>query len=383
MGPRDAYDLRPSPLEEHFRARYVIPSPEALLAASSELPVRHDRLWAIVPMAEQQPALAETVARAAHYLSSRLPRGRVLFLDGGSCRENVAAARAGGAIVLEQDTIFDAIDWGRLLPILNLRRRPVGRSGQGFNVFAAHIALAALGMRDDDLVFQCDADVQNYEELAPLERLLSAWSLEANVRHAKLAQPGRNNEMTMAARAMQQLFYCLELSWVPSTVKQLARDVFMALAPDKWLTCGLYIVTGAVVRSRPFASGYLDAMMQAIWATSARECGWRNIRYVECPVRCRDSVNTSTKETLILSSVALHLQSIVMHGIAPHEWDPGLITQLNCGMMPRLCDIPEIGDAAGPVAIHHIDQDRLIPSVDALCEAKIIDLARVKRIIDG
>ena len=381
-GGRDAHERRPSPLDEHFRARYVTPSPQTLLAGSSELELRRDRLWAIVPMAEQQPSIAETVARAAHYLSSRLPRGRVLVLDGGSCRENVSAARAAGAIVLSQDEIFDAIDWGRLLPILNLQRRPVARSGQGLNVFAAHIALAALGVRDDDLVFQCDADVENYEELAPIERLLSAWSLEKNIRHAKLAQPGRNNEMTMVARTMQQLFYCLELSWVPSAVKQLARDLFMALAPDKWLTCGLYIVTGAIIRSRPFASGYLDAMVQAVWATGARECGWRNIRYVGCPVRCRDSVNTTTKETLILSSVSLYLQSIVMHGVAPHEWNPDHIMWLNCNMMPRLCDIPEIGDATGPVAVHRIDQDRLIPSVSALCEARIIDLARVAAIVD-
>ncbi|WP_394831107.1 hypothetical protein LVJ94_31805 [Pendulispora rubella] len=332
-------------------------------------------------MAEQQPELANTVTRAAHYLSSRLPRGRVFFLDGGSCPENVAAARAGGAIVLEQDKIFDAIDWERLLPILNLHGRPVGRSGQGLNIFAAHIALHALGVRDDDLVFQGDADVQNYEELAPIERLLSAWSLEKSTRHAKLAQPGRNNEMTMVALAMQQLFSCLDLPWVPPAVKQLGHDVFMALAPDKWLTCGLYLVTGEIILSRPFASGYLDATVQAVWATGAPECGWRNIRYVECPVHCRDSVNTTTKETLILSSVAMHLQGIVMHGLAPHEWNADHIMRLNRSMMPRLCDIPEIGDIAGPVTVHRIDPDRLIPSVSSLCEERIIDLARVAEIV--
>ncbi|WP_394828059.1 hypothetical protein [Pendulispora albinea] len=352
-------------------------------AATSGLPLERDRLWAIVPMAERQPELAETITRAASYLSRRLPRGRVLFLDGGSCSENVAAARAGGAIVLAQDAIFDAMDWERLLPILNLRRRPVGRSGQGFNVFAAHVALHALGVRDDDIVFQCDADVQNYEELAPMERLLAAWSLEKSARHVKLAQPGRNNEMTMVAVAMQQLFSCLELPWIPPAVKQLGHDVFMALAPDKWLTCGLYLVTGAIVRSRPFASGYLDATVQAVWAAGAPECGWRNVRYVECPVRCRDSINTATKETLILSMVALYLQSMVMHGVAPHAWTTDHILRLNRNMMPKLGDIPEIGDAAGPVAIHRIDPDRLIPSVSALGEEGILDVARVAEIVAG
>lgn len=58
-------------------------------------------------------------------------------------------------MVVKQDQIFDAVDWNELLPLLNLRRRPVGRAGQGLNVFAAHLTLAALGVREGDLVLQC------------------------------------------------------------------------------------------------------------------------------------------------------------------------------------------------------------------------------------
>jgi hypothetical protein len=164
---RSAYEVLDPPSKAHFEARYVVPSETALAAAATAIREVNARLWAIVPMAEQQPELAMTVKQAARYLSARLPAGRVLFLDGSSYPESVAAARAGGAMVVKQDQIFDAVDWNELLPLLNLRRRPVGRAGQGLNVFAAHLTLAALGVREGDLVLQCDADVENYEELAP------------------------------------------------------------------------------------------------------------------------------------------------------------------------------------------------------------------------
>jgi hypothetical protein len=377
---RSAYNLLRSPMEAHFRARYVAPSGEALSGAAREIQARRDRLWALVPMGEDQPGLAKTVAQAARYLRARIPGGRVLFVDGGSCPENVAAARAEGAAVLGQDRIFDAIDWERLLPILNLPRRPSGRAGQGFNVFAGHLALAALGLRDGDVVFQCDADVQDYERIAPLERLVAAWAREDGIRHAKLAQSGRNNETVMAARAMAELFSALDLPWIPQAVKHLGHEVFMALAPDKWLTCGIYLVTEEVVRARPFASGYLDATTQALWTTSAPECGWRGVRHVECPVPCRDAENTATKEALMMSSIALLLQSVVMHGKALHLWTLDDMTRINLRVMPRLCDVPAIGDGAGPVAIHRIEQDRMVPPVSLLCRAGIVDLGGVAEI---
>lgn len=380
---RSAYDVLDPPAKAHFEARYVVPSETTLAAAATAIREVNARIWAIVPMAEQQPELAMTVKQAARYLSARLPAGRVLFLDGGSCPENVAAARAGGAMVVKQDQIFDAVDWNELLPLLNLRRRPVGRAGQGFNVFAAHLTLAALGVREGDLVLQCDADVENYEELAPLERLIPACSQTESVRHAKLAQPGRNNEITMVARTTQQLFHILELPWVPPAVKQLSRKVFQALAPDKWLTCGIYVITGAIALSRPFASGYLDATTQALWTVEAPACGWRDVRFVECPVSCRDAKNTTTKDTLMLSSIALYLQSIVMCGKAPDRWSFSDIAELNRDVMPRLCDIPEIGDADGPVVLHRIQQDRIIPPVRALCEAGLIDLAAAAEVVAG
>ena len=180
---------------------------------------------------------------------------------------------------------------------------------------------------------------------------------------------------------MLQLFSTLELPWVPPEVKQLGHQVFLALGPDKWLTCGMYLGTGAVALARPLASGYLDATTQALWTADAPECGWRRVRHVECPVACRDAENTTTKETLILSSVALYLQSVVMHGKAPHEWNEQDIARLNREVLPKLGDIPEIGDTAGPVSIHRIDQDRIIPSVRALCAGGIIDLGVVRELV--
>ena len=334
-------------------------------------------------MAEAQPEMADTVFQVASYLSTRLFPEHILFLDGGSCSENVAAASAGGATVLNQDRIFNAVDWGRLLPALNLTSRPMGRSGQGFNIFAGHIALAALGLSSADIVFQCDADICQIDELVPLERLLVAHLRDPDVKHAKLAQPGRNNEMIMAARSMQQLWYKLNLPWIPDDVKNLGNTIFMGLAPDKWMTCGLYTASGEIALSRPFASGYLDATTQALWSVAAPQCGMHSVRHVECNQRCLDAENTDTKEMLILNSVSLFIQSIVMQGIAPHLWDRESIAHINRTIMPELGNIPIIGDREGPVSIKAIAQDRLIPSVNQLCQAGVVNLDNVKHIVDA
>lgn len=247
-------------------------------------------------------------------------------------------------------------------------------------MFAGHLALAALGIGERDYLFQGDADVQNYEHMAPIERLLVAATREQGVHHAKLAQPGRDNETLMTTRAVIQVFHALGLPWVPPAVQQLAHDVFMALAPDKWLTCGMYLVTGAIARSRPFASGYLDATTQALWTVGAPECGWRRVRHVACPVTCRDARNTSQKDALMLSSIAMYLHSVVMLGKPPHLWSLDDISQLN-RVLPRLCHIPVIEDTEGPVAIHRIESDRIIPSVNVLSETEIVDLAAVASIL--
>src|ERR1041384_6289623 len=74
---RSAYEVLDPPSKAHFEARYVVPPETGRAAAATAIREVSARLWAIVPMAEQQPELAMTVKQAARYLSDRLPAGRV------------------------------------------------------------------------------------------------------------------------------------------------------------------------------------------------------------------------------------------------------------------------------------------------------------------
>lgn len=375
-----AFELERSALQQHFDSRYVTVSHSELRRARATIDSVQDRLWAIVPMAEWQPEMAPTVRQTASYLCGLMPAHQVIFMDGGSSAENADAARAGRATVIPQDDILDAIDWTRLTPILNRKGRPHGRAGQGLNVLAGHIALLALGAEPDDLVFQCDADVGGYQQLAPLERLVHAWSSQEGVQHAKLAKFGRNNESLMIVRALQQLWDVLDVDWIPPAVKDAGNDVFLALAPDKWLTCGLYLSLGEVIQARPGASGYLDAATQALWTIGAPECGWRRVRHVEAPPPCQDSVNSWPKECVMMTTIAMFMQGVVLSGSLPHQWTLSDIGELNQRLMPALGCVPLIGEADGPVSISQVTTERILPSVRTLLDNGLLDLSRAAQV---
>ncbi|MEV0322493.1 hypothetical protein ACIBKX_37335 [Streptomyces sp. NPDC050658] len=373
-------ELRDSPLQSHFNARYVNMAPHHRNDTHELIKGLKSSLWALVPMAEWQPEMAPTVEQAASYISQYVTTRRALFVDGGSCLEAVKAARRGGATVISQDDVLDAVDWKRLLPILNLDERPRGRAGQGLNVLAGHISLIALGLAANDIVFQCDADVRNYRELAPLERLIGAWWDQKGIHHVKLSQPGRNNESLMIVRTLQRLWNALDLDWIPESVKDLGEDIFMALGPDKWLTCGIYLSRGQVVQARPGATGYLDATLQALWTINAPECGWRKVRHVEAEPPCQDVQNSPTKEFTVLTNISTFIHTVALLGKPPHSWNLAEIEALNTRIMPQLDHVPIVSGEGRPVSVHHINTERIIPSPGYLITRDLLDLDRVRKV---
>ena len=62
------------------------------------------------------------------------------------------------------------------------------------------------------------------------------------------------------------------------------------------------------------------------------------------------------------------------------RWRREDIARLDRDLLPTLRDVPEIGDHAGPVAVNRVEQDRIIPSVRALCDAGIVDIDEARAI---
>lgn len=373
-------------LQDLFDSRFRHPSDKDIATGEAErLAGYRDRLWAIVPMAEmevdQDRKIPTAIKGGAKHLTSRLHRSQFRVINAASHAENVAAAREGGAIVIDQDDVFTAVNWDKLLPILNRDARPVGRAGKGFTVLAGHLVLAALGLPSSALVYQSDAEIEHYDRYNPLSRLLTVLDAEPTVRHAKMAKHGRNNETSMAARAMLQNLFRMPYSWIPTHVRRYAKEVFEATGADKWMLTGEWISSADMVTSRLLATGYLEETFQAVWSVHAPACGAQNVRYVANPHDRADGANSARKEDVMMESISIFLHALVMHGRAPSTWNLRDIQEFNRTVMPELGTLPIIGQDNGPVHVHEIKSERIMPSVNMLLRHGFVDLEKVREIV--
>jgi len=373
-------------LQQLLDARYLQPSEaDVTEGAAQRLERWKSRLWAMVPMAEVEVGVKGEVPVAvegmARYLSRRIDRGRFFVINAGSHEQNVAAARNGGAVVVEQDAVFDAVNWEKLLPVIGRDKRPMGRQGKGFTVLAGHLILAALGLNWNEFVFQTDAEVADYERYNALDRLLLCLDREPKLCHLKMAKFGRNNETTMAARTMLQNFFRLPLPWIPENVRKFARDVFEATAADKWMLTGEWLSAGPMVLERPLATGYGEETLQAVWSVHAPDCRAKRIRYVANPHARADGENAPRKEDLMMASLSAFLQALVLNGTPPCIWTPADFTRFNREVMSQLGTIPVIGQDNGPVQVHEIKPEGIIPSVGTLIRNRWVDLEKVRRVV--
>ncbi len=373
-------------LQAMFGARYRMPTDEDVAHGAAErLAEWRYRLWAIVPLAEtvvdEDCKIPVAIEGMARYVSARMRHDHFYVVNAGSHADNVNAARNGGAIVVEQDRVFDAVNWEQLLPILGRSKRPFRRSGKGFTVLAGHLVLAALGLPNNAVVFQTDAEISDYERYNPLERLLLVVDKERSTRHAKMAKHGRNNETTMAMRAALQNLFRLPIPWIPPNVATFAQELFEALGADKWMLTGEWLSRGDMVMGRPLATGYSEETFQAVWSVHSAQCGWQNVRYVANPHARADGANSPRKEDLMMESLSSFLLALALNGRPPCTWNLGDIAAFNDNVMSQLTTMPIIGQDNEPVHVHEIRPEGIIPPVNMLLRHGMVDLDVVRRAI--
>ncbi len=83
----------------------------------------------------------------------------------------------------------------------------------------------------------------------------------------------------------------------------------------------------------------------------------------------------------MMSSLSTFLQALVLNGQAPATWSVDDIAQFNRDVMSQLGTIPVIGQDNGPVHVHEITPESIIPSVRQLITAGMVDLDKVRSLV--
>lgn len=361
-----AYDNHAEEVQAHFERNYLQPPEEEV----SSPPVRDflssDEIAMIVPMRERGPvtrSLLSTVKRL-------MPSQRIYVIDDGSDDAACEEVRRHGAHLVGTGEILDFLHWDRLLPLLALEQRP---RGKGVAVLAGYLLLYLLAEYAGDTpswVCQHDSEIAEYDRYRGLEYL--AWGAlhRKGAHYVKMAKTGRGNEACMVARSL--LRKLARLPQDPAVQKRM-DDLFLRLAPHKWLLTGEFMLQWSLAMQRPFATGYLEETLISAFAEDLGAVIGRSTVHIANPNPRLDAPNTARKESLILHHVSSFILELGYESIPTNRWTLEDITRLNHERMSMPEEAAWIPDDEGPVRYEEVENNRILPSIAMLSEAGFIN----------
>jgi hypothetical protein len=317
------------------------------------------------------------------YLAENFENFPCLVINDEGVRSiNQGSSRFKNLLVVDKEKILRAIDWKRLLPILNLKEIP---RGKGTTVMAGSLFLFLFWKDEDFLFFQTDADILNPNEFKPLEYLTYGLLFYPDSLQVKMAQGGRNNEVHMAVRNSLIMLEDLEMIIEGKKAKIIAkraRELFENLAKYKWILSGTFALSSSLIFNRPFASGYLEETLICAFVEDLARKLKRPRVEVSNPNYCKDVPNEFKKEYLILQATANFLITLLLMQKPVDEWELKDIIYINKNLLSQrkpIALIPPV-NGEGPVWVGLIEQERIFPSIRMLFENKLIIKKEINKI---
>lgn len=365
----EAYIVHTNKAEEmqaHFARNYLQPSEADISSQRIKRFLKGDDIVMIVPMRERGP-----VARPLLSVITRLmPSNHIYVMDDGSDEAACNEVQRYGVRLAATGKILDLLNWDRLLPILALDQRP---RGKGVAVLAGHLLLYLLAEYAGKMptwVCQHDSEIADYFRYRGLEYLAWGALQKRGAHYVKMAKTGRGNERCMSARSL--LCSLATLQRDPAVRKRM-EDLFVKLAPHKWLLTGEFMLQWSLAMQRPFATGYLEETLISAFAEDMGAMIGKPTIQVANPNPRLDAANTEEKETLMQDQISSFIMELAHETLPTNRWTLEDIARLNHERM----SIPErsvrIPGDEGPVRYKEVENNRILPSIAMLSGGEFIN----------
>lgn len=352
-------------VQSHFARNYFIPSEEDISDGRVKDFLRGSDVAMIVPMRERGP-----VTRPLLTTTSRLmPVGNIYVIDDGSDTEACKEVRLHGAQLVAATNILDLLDWEMLLPLLALNERP---HGKGIAVMAGYLLLYLLvehAGKTVEWVCQHDSEIAEYSVYRGLEYLAWGALQKRNAHYVKMAKAGRGNESCMTARSLLRNLARLPQS--PPVQKRLG-DLFMRLAPHKWMLTGEFMLRWSLAMQRPFATGYLEETLISAFAEDVGAVTGQSTIQVANPNPRLDAANTTRKEALMQDQISGFLMELGYETLPVNRWTIEDIARLNHERMSIPEEVAWIPEDDEAVRYDVVENNRILPSIAMLSEGGFI-----------
>ena len=269
---------------------------------------------------------------------------------------------------------LDTLDWPKLLPVLNLPKRPEG-FGKGLSVLAGYLYQYFLALAFDKRPYwlvQHDAEIQQYGSYRALEFLVWGLLQRPDAHYAKMAKFGRTNERCMLARSLLAVLSQSEV--LPVHIRTRCRDLFFRLVPHKWMLTGEFALDWELAMNRPFASGYLEETLTSMFAEDSGASNGRAVIHVANPNSRLDAANDEAKESKMQQEISNFIVAMALEAPPLDDWNIDTIAGLNGTVMARPNQFGWIppNDHSGVAEV--LPANRLIPSVTMMIEAGLVDV---------
>lgn len=337
----------------------------------------------VVPMREKDG----TVKNLLSYASKRLPLDSILIVNDRSSRRALNAVENFKKVILiNKNEVLEAIDWKRLLPLLNLFQRP---EGKGVTVMAGYLFRYLLGKQKSmksAWIFQTDADIKNHKRFKALEYL--TWGILKNPEstHIKMAKSGRNNESHMAVRSALAVLGDIDITDSNKKGREIAKrsaQLFEGLAKYKWILGGTFAIPNEIAYNRPFATGYLEeTLICAFIEDRARSKNGFSVQ-ISNPNPCSDGENSFKKENIIVQMTANFVIILLLAKKPVCDWTLKDIAWINKNLMSKnrpIVLIPPKGNE-GPIFVENVANERILPSIKMMEENGLIDFKKAKNLV--
>jgi hypothetical protein len=361
-------------LQQRLSQHYFGPPTEAQVQIAGRK-IRNTQFGIVIPMRERGPKIQPVLEVLTEQVS---PESIVVVNDSSDDDALNCVRKFEGVRLVFRDDVLNAIDWSRLLPVLNLKERPVGKGVAVLAGYLVHYALHRKGAGTKWL-FQNDSEIAEYRRYQCLQHLVAGLTAHPECLAVKTAKFGRTNERSMCMRSAMGLL--AELPHVPPFVAVRAQQIF-GLTSDKWVQTGEFALQWELAMSRPFATGYLEESLTALFCDDffAKEGKGYTLK-VANPNPRLDGANDDRKEAIMQQQVSNFWLAMAFFGKSLADWTVEDIQGLNHGIMAKNITMAWIPPNDGPCQAEVVRNDRFFPSVKQLVEGGFVDLDALRKLV--
>lgn len=360
------YANRADEIQDHFARNFLLPSERAVSSQRVKQFLQNGNVAMIVPMRERGPVTRSLLSTATRLMPAR----QIYVINDGSDEAACEEVRYHGVRLVATADLLQLLNWERLLPVLALDERP---RGKGVAVLAGYLLLYLLAEYASETpawVCQHDSEIMDYHVYRGLEYLAWGALQRKNAHYVKMAKSGRGNEACMVARSL--LRKLARLPHDPSVQKRM-EDLFLRLAPHKWMLTGEFMLQWSLAMQRPFATGYLEETLISAFAEDVGAVIGCSTVQVANPNPRLDAANTARKEAIMQDQISGFLMELGYEVLPTNRWTLEDIARLNHQRMSIPEDAPWIPEGDDPVQYEEVENNRILPSIAMLSEGGFIN----------